>query len=195
MNPPRRAFTLAELIVVTVLLAVIAGAMVPRLARNDGRAAAATVESVRQLLSAAAERQVLTSQRLVLSLSASAGGGTLGLLVPSGAGPGERSADADPWVPDSLAPPVALGSVEAVVVVVGESRVSPPWRVELSMPEGRPEVLLVLRDPASGRIWRVELAPEAMAAHAAEVTGNDSRIATAQGSVDLDQGSTRDQPW
>src|SRR5579862_3136457 len=124
-----RAFTLVELIVVTVLLAVLAGAIVPRLAQNDGRAAAGTVESVRQLLSAVAERQMLTGQRLALDFSDSAGGARLSLLGPSASDPRERPIGADAWAPDSLVPPIALGSVEIVAALVGESPVSSPWRV------------------------------------------------------------------
>ena len=194
--PHRPAFTLAELVVVTVTLAVLAGVMMPRLVRRDGRAAAQTAESVRQLLSAAAQRQTLTSQRLALDLSPGPGGGLrLSLLVPSDADPREGSADA--WRPDPLVVPVVMADAQPVGGAAGDQRLDAArWRVELSSESGRPAVAIVLREADGARAWRVELPSEAVAARVVVIDPGDAGSAlTAPGVVDLDDTGMRDQPW
>jgi prepilin-type N-terminal cleavage/methylation domain-containing protein len=189
----RTAFTLVELIVVTVIIAVLAGAIVPRIVSRDSRTARDAVEAARALLSAAGQRELLTSQHLAIDYAPGASGGSPGRLsLVSAADPGRGAAAS--WQSDMLAPPallrgLALESASADGTALGQGA----WRVDLSQGERRPEVVLVLTETATGRRWWLVLSHGSGNARA--VAAGAPGAGLDAGTVDLDQVGMRDDPW
>jgi prepilin-type N-terminal cleavage/methylation domain-containing protein len=183
---PRAAFTLIELIVVVVVLVVLAAAVAPRLAAMGGRETRASALAVGDVVSTAARRDALTSQRVAVSFDADRRRVALATLV----------ADADgavgQWREDRLIPAVDLGDTRLVDALAdGVPLDSRGWRVEFPQGGRRPMLQLVLGDPNGKEFWRVEL--PSTAAHATVAPGN--ALGMSDQSIDLDaigQGTT---PW
>lgn len=181
--PPRsRGFSIVEIIVVLVILSVLAAAVVPRLAAMSGRQARADAEAVAELLSIAARRDELTSQRVALDFDAERG--SLRLLT--------RRADAADWRPDPLAPDAQLrGSFLESVESEGVDLDPDRWRIEFQQSGRRPPVTLVVTDDRKRDSWRVTLPVGASRAALAPAA---SRLAP-DGSIDLDAVGRSEEPW
>jgi len=181
-----RAFSIVELIVVIVILVVVAGAVAPRISAITGRATRASAEHAAQVLSAAARRDSLTSQRIALDYD----GTRLRMLVLD-------ESYKDPWREDPLTPAADLSTVRVSEVLADTAPLDPTrWRVEFPQNTPRPALRLVLTDSRGRDPWRVELASRG---GRAVVTPGD-RAADAQAieiddAIDLDATGKSSEPW
>jgi prepilin-type N-terminal cleavage/methylation domain-containing protein len=158
----RRGFTLIELVVVVLLLAIVTGLIAPRLLDLSRRRADETARSVRNLLSIAAYRDAVGQQRISLEYSQT--DRTLALLTLRA--PPEGGAAA--WLPDALIPPVALEGVSIRSAMLDGAALDPAsWRVEFPRHQPRGSVELVLQSDAgvagagSPSLFVVSLLPSA----------------------------------
>lgn len=178
----RRGFSIVEIIVVLVILSVLAAAVVPRLAAMSGRQARADAEAIVELLSIAARRDDLTSQRVALDFDAERA--SVRLLT--------RRADATEWRQDPLAPDASLrGSFVESVESEGVDLDSRHWRIEFPQASRRPGLSLVVTDDRKQQSWRISLPSGATRA----VMAPASSLAAPDGSIDLDAMGKAEEPW
>lgn len=219
-----RAFTLIEIIVVVLIIAIAAGVFLPRLGGNADRRAQVEAEGVRELISILAEQQ----SDVGVTLGTSAGGvdtntasGVASLLFNPETNSigivrrvaGDRKGE---WADqaDRLVSPVPLDEcVLAQVVLDGrvqEVKSGEAFRIDFVPRQPRPAVsiVLVMRRAGSGtfgsgsssagaeRSWQIDLAPLAAAATMRELAPG-TRVADplVSESVDLDLNGEGDSPW
>lgn len=178
---------MVELLVVTVILVVLAGAMLPRLGSGDSRRVRAVAESMADLLSVAARRDALTSQRVCLDFEQESAGARLLVYTVRDDGSAE-------WREDPLSARVPTeGAVVQSVVVNGIELDTRNFRVEFAPTDRRPIVVMTVAD-ASGRFpWRVELS--ANGARALARPFDPAAPPAADGTIDLDASGMEDSPW
>lgn len=208
-RPAARAFTLVEIIVVLVLISILAGVIVPRLAGGSARRVEQEARAVQRLLSTFAEREALgpSTQGLALQFDASAGEGGGGRLeffvrrVSPGAAAAGANAGVDPrpeFVRDTLVPVVELVDARlAAGLEDGRPLDARRWRISLSPGGPRPAIALVLA-PASGvgPSWQVSLASDASTAtRRALPPGSTTPAADLPRSIDLDASGKGEEPW
>jgi prepilin-type N-terminal cleavage/methylation domain-containing protein len=191
-----RAFTFVELVVVIVILAVVAGMVIPRLTSWKSREGELAVNIVADLLTAAAKRDTYSTQRSAIEFDASTGRFRLLALrvrdVQSFDPGGEE------WVEDPLSPAAKLEGANLMSATAGIAELDPK-RFQIEFPgagsaQGRPGLALVFADTA-GQQWTVRLPSTATRA---EVTPGVSRAGSTTGdsyAVDLDATGRRDDPW
>ncbi len=181
-SAPRRAFSIIELIVVMVILAVLAAATLPRLISMTGRQGRADAEAVAELLSIAGRRDDATSQRVALDYDRDRS--TIRLLT--------RRGDRGDWLPDLFSPPVELnGSRVESVQSDGVELDAAHWRIEFPQVTRRPTVTIVLADDSGKGSWRISLASGSTRATMGAATAG----VAADGSVDLDAAGREEDPW
>lgn len=189
-NPRRRAlrapgFTIVEVIVVMVVLAVLAGAIVPRLTSSAGRRARVEAQALASTLSAAAMRDAVSSQRVALDFD----GATLRAMAYG-------SIDEDPdtarlWRPDPLIPEARLRELSLAAVQTDLARLSgETFRIEFPRMGRRPAIELHLVD-SRGVAWQVSLASGATRA----LAGSQLEQVADAGVVDLDASGQGRHPW
>jgi len=184
-----RAFTIVELIVVVVILAVLAAAIGPRLAAMGGREVRASAMEVGDLVSVAARRDALTSQRVAIEFEGDKSRLVLMTMDVAPSGGGSPVAE---WREDKLIPPVLLGNTKITDASTdGVALDARGWRVEFPQGGLRPALALILSDPKGKEHWRVEL--PSSAAHAAISPGN--ALGMSDQAVDLDAGGGGTSPW
>jgi prepilin-type N-terminal cleavage/methylation domain-containing protein len=188
-------FTLIELILVILLLALFASITAPRLVGTQARRADMEAEAVRSFLSTAAHREATTAEPLAVVYNAETA--TLSAEVrrlralPSGGG--QELA----WRQDALIAPVALSLIElrdAATDTLPLGRKS--WRLEFPITEPRPSLRLVLggRAALGDRTWTVALPYGAPAASLQQGSAPPSS-ATVPAAIDLDALGQGNQPW
>ncbi|MBL8763666.1 MAG: prepilin-type N-terminal cleavage/methylation domain-containing protein [Phycisphaerae bacterium] len=191
----RRGFSMVEVVVVTVMLAVLAAVLLPRAGGREARAERAVVEGVRLLLDAAGQRRVLSGQPVALEYETRADGGIL--AVSSWRKP-VRSWD-PPWSRDPLIAPVNLESLTLTNAQEDGRRLEgAAWRVDLSrsgMTGTRPGLRLILASARSGQRWSVSLEPNAISATCREWGDAEPDPMGDSRAVDLDRTGRREQPW
>jgi hypothetical protein len=175
-------------IVVVVILVVLAAAIGPRLAAMGGREVRASALAVGDLVSVAARRDALTSQRVALEFDANTS--RLVLMTMEGPGNGAPPAAAD-WREDRLMPRVDLGGTKLEALADGVSLGAKGWRVEFPQGSRRPSLEFLLSDAKGKEHWRVDL--PSSAAHAAVSPGN--ALGMSDQSVDLDASGGGTTPW
>ena len=176
-----RAFTLVELLVTLVIVGLILGLTVPRVATLTGRRVSAEAQAVADLLSLAAGRVSVGSQPL--RLRAEAG------RVEVERRELERSGSSEFWVwrRDPFMPPVTLErGVVSGVYVNGRPATGRPWLVELGQNRG---VEVVIGEGGS----TVGVTLMAGALRAVVVEGQ--RLIEPPGRVDLDANGLGSSPW
>ena len=166
---------------VVVILVVLAGAIGPRLAAMGGREVRASALSVGDLVSVAARRDALTSQRVALEYDGERS--RFVLMTVDAASPGV-------WREDKLMPPLDLGDTRLEASVDGVGLDAKGWRVEFPQGSRRPALQILLSDAKNKEHWRVEL--PSSAAHAAVSAGNS--LGMSDQAVDLDAGGGT-SPW
>ena len=154
-HDPARAFTLLEVIVVVVVLLVLAGVIVPRIVSKNRSQTRLTLNAVRTLLSAAAQRDALTSQAVAIRFDAESA--MLSVLTPSNDDEPRRGDDLWPWRVDPLIQPVrfdglTLQRAAADSLELGDDQ----WILELARGERRPDLTLECLDDRGGS-WVVLL--------------------------------------
>lgn len=186
-RPPRAlAFTIVEVIVVVVVLAVLAGAIVPRLTSSAGRRARVEAQAVASTLSAAAVRDAVSSQRLALDFDGEA------LRALTYGSTADEADSARAWRPDPLIPEARLQELALAAVQTDLARTSGGvFRIELPRMGRRPAIELQLID-SGGETWWVSLASGAT--RAVVETGGGGETAGAS-VVDLDASGQGRQPW
>jgi prepilin-type N-terminal cleavage/methylation domain-containing protein len=187
-----RGFTLVELIAVVVILAVVAGALIPRVVGGRSREAEQVVGRVAELLSAAARRDAMLPEPLVIDFE----GDTLRVLTLREPAQQGRTPDAAQrrWRPDPLIPQVGFDALRLEAAEVDGARQNAGrWRVELGRLERRPPIELTVADASTGRRWLVRLPAGAVSA---EVLRPEQRGAgSGPRPIDLDQQGMGERPW
>lgn len=183
-SPP--AFTLIELIVCIVLLAVLAGAVAPRFLSLGARRAESEVQAVASLVSAAAMRVELTSQPIALTFDAETS--RLSMLSVQA-----TSADSlGLWKQDPIVAPVSLADATIISIQSGVRTLDPrDWRVEFPQIEPREKLTLELADAKNEKHWVLILSPTATAA--ALYPGTERDLPSDE--TDLDQIGKEEDTW
>lgn len=178
---------MVEVIVAMVILAVLAGAIAPRLASPSSRRARGEVAAVEQTLSAAALRASLSSQRIAIEFDGGA------ISVFSWADADEQARRDAGWRLDPLIAPAVLEELSLVAGTADLDRLRMDgfW-LELPRTERRPDVDLHLVD-TRGVAWRVSLPSDATRA----IGGPYDEVGQilAETVIDLDQTGQGRRPW
>lgn len=154
-----RGFTMIELVVVVLMIAVIGGLMVPRLVGNERRRASAECDDVQRLFSTAASRSALSGQSVLIRydgrshvLSAK----VLREVV-------ERGEIRHAWTEDRMFVPIRLESLAFRRGSADEQELSAGgWEIVFPTGEPRPLAWLAFSanaDPETAG-WQVELLPD-----------------------------------
>ncbi len=206
------AFTLLELIVVIVMIAILAGAFLPRLSGQARRAAEAESIAVQRLLTAAAERAALVGgHRLAVEFATLDGVSTLAVVSrpPSSPGPGSAGAasrNTPEWKQDLLVDPVTLTRLELKQATLDGRRLDARgWLAPLGSAQARPTIALVLspKDDPSATAYRIDLFPDAIVAQRTPMAADQLGVAGSRAvqsgpptrSIDLDATGRGDSPW
>jgi len=189
-----RAFTMLELIVVVLLIAVLGGLIMPRLFGSDRREAERECEDVRRLLSVAANRSVVSGQSVLVKYDSQARKIDAFVLREVSSSDGVRNE----WWSDIMIPGVFLdklsfrrGTSDVQALSTGS------WSIEFTTAEPRPLLWLAFsatNEPeASG--WQVELLPEETGASRRRM--NQTSRATSAGlfRIDLDAVGQGERAW
>ncbi len=189
------AFSMIELVVVIILLAIFAGVALPRLAGGRERRAEVEARAVAGLLSALAQREALSGRGVALECDEAAG--RVSLLVAA-----EGSADGWATLPLVNAVQLDAARVSRVLVDGGALPANPAGSLRVAMPAGVPrpgiDVLIEMagaRAGETGRAWQVSLEPGAAGALVVRLADAGAFAARAGGAVDLDAVGRRAEPW
>lgn len=208
------AFTLIEVIVVIVMLAVLAGIVLPRMAGSDSRLADAQAQRVASVLSIVGWRGAVAPEPMELEFDPVSD--SIRLLV-NRAAPGQGDDPATPpvraWRVDPIVAPVVLDRLSVQEAWWG-SQLAPrtsaragsgssglgAWRISIPADRPREPIVLVLADKSRTKdgvsTYRVELVPGRTTAR---VTPGDAPPAIeadrAGGEMDLDALGLGEQPW
>ncbi len=189
----RRAFTLVEVIVAIVVLAVLSTMIVPRLNRSTHTAHDTAVDKVKDLLSMYAFREATSSQQIALWQDPETG--WLALLV-SDRDPEATSADGERsryvWTDDPRILPVALPrGLEVVDLTVDGVEVSgTDWLIPTVPGGGRPSIEMHLVSGSIDTVLRLDsnsVVPVRMDAGGPAVESRESQ--------NLDEYGTRGERW
>jgi prepilin-type N-terminal cleavage/methylation domain-containing protein len=205
-----RGFTIAEVIVVVIIIGLLATLVVPRLAGVAGRQSEVEAAAVASLVSAMASRDAASSTPLALAFDASSK--RLSVLELRSEGEGAEVQ----WLPARLLRPVTLNLTEIREASAGgatrggagggdgagpgggrESN----WRIEdqSSAGGGGGVITLVVRTVSGGvgeaRAWQVDLLPGAVAAQIRSIGWDEPARPAASRAVDLDATGRRAESW
>lgn len=188
-------FSMIELLVAIVILGILAAVIVPRMVVREDRRARQAAVAVRDLMSAAARRDVLSTGRVVLEFDSQSQ--TMRMLSEAIDVEARLARSAMPLAPDPLAPAAELSPLRLGEATVDGRRIDGPsrWRWDLRAGMGRAEALVVLVDSRGNPAYTISLAPGATAAM---LIPGDARSALASAwpaPIDLDARGMRDQPW
>lgn len=188
----RRGFTLVELIVVTVILVVLASAIVPRFAGKIDRETEQAAKSLRDMLSTLATRQQLGGLPVELEYD----GKTIRLLSLRVDGTFTDFDARRTWQEDPLSSPLTLDGQELVAVGVGPQALDAhSFRVDFRPGEMRPAVFVMLASKEAETAWRIELEPGSTAAQLRETTRSDIGPVLVRGATDLDAAGMSEVAW
>jgi prepilin-type N-terminal cleavage/methylation domain-containing protein len=143
-----RAFTILELLVVVVLMALIASITLPRLGGNDYRAAMHAADDLADLLALFAQRESIGADNVALAYDPESASVMLLELV----GDPNDPANAPYWAFDRYIEPIRLplGMSVTDVRVDGRALGAEEWFIPVVPGQGRPAIELRLEAPASG---------------------------------------------
>lgn len=189
----RGAFTLVEVLVVMVIIAILATLTVPRLVGAQGRQAEVEAQGVRSVLSQAAQRDAVSSEAMAVSYDAEKRELSIESLADVD---GERA-----WRPMPMIRPVRFASIE-LASASADGQEQPPdtsFRVQLAGAKPRPAVSLMLRTtanlPGTPRAWQIDLLPGQTVATIRAVPTGAPLAAPSTTTIDLDVEGQRTQPW
>lgn len=151
----RAGFSLIEVIVATVIIAILAAVIAPRFSNVASRRALASVTEFAELVSAAAVRDGITGQAVAMEFDATTG--RLALLTPT---PDDARRAQGAWRSDPLSRPVELDGVSVEAATLDREELDPShFRVEFPRTEARARFVVVLRQEAGDSRWAVVLSP------------------------------------
>lgn len=181
-----RGFTLIEAVVAIVILVILTGVIVPRLVGVGSRRAAESVQRVADVLSAAALRQELTSDRLAVEFDSESRSLLVQTLTRASGAPAAE------WRPSPLIPGIVLEGIELRAVSVGLVALDPAkWRVELARSQQRPRILVEAAEPGGDVFWTILLEPAAMRC----TVVSPGQPIPDSGEVDLDRQGGGNDAW
>lgn len=184
--PGVRAFTLVELIVVILLIALAAGLAAPRLFGGEGRRVAARAEAAAEVLSAAARRDALLSRPVAIAFNRE--DGVLRVLSLTADDRGRMD-----WRDDAMMPRADLSEVTLAEIRADGAALDPvQFRLVFDQFEPRPALRLVLTDADGENTRVVELAPTAGQAVVVGAGAEESTLSVAQ---DLDALGKEEEAW
>ncbi len=190
-----RAFTFVELVVVIVIVSIVAGLVIPRITSWKSRQGELSVYAVADLLSAAAKRDVYSTQPAAVEFDAKGGLRLMALQVTNAASfdPG-----AEVWVQDPLTPAANLAGVHLLAGAAGPQELDPKkFRVEFpgaGGAQGRPGVALLFGDD-EGQRWLVKLPPMGTRAEVVPNAAAKGLPTIDADAIDLDATGMRDEAW
>lgn len=187
-NLRRSAFTIIEVIVVCIIIAILATLVVPRFAGFSARRAEASVREFAELVSLAAAKDQVTSRGVALEYDGSKG--TLRIMTLSTAA--SQLALGGQWQQDPLSRPVQLDDARVVSIASDGIEQDPGrWRIEFPRSEPRPKLSIVLEANEGGARYGVVLSSGAMRASIvdAAVVGESSDV------IDLDASGKAGATW
>ena len=174
---------------VVVVLSVLAGVIVPRIVSKNRSQTTMTLNAVRTLLSAAAQRDALTSQAVAIRFDAESA--MLSVLTPSQDDERRRGDDLWPWRVDPLILPVRLDGLTLQRAAADSLELDDDqWTLELARGERRPDLTLECLDDR-GRSWVVFLPS---GSSVAKVWSGESAEADRM-TIDLDEEGRGRQEW
>lgn len=185
-------FTMVEVVVVCVVIAILASVAIPRFSNVSGRQAEASVQEFAELVSSAASRDLLTGQAVALDYDASTK--RLRMYVPE---TGENANDArrmaeNGWIPDPLSRGVELDGVTVVSATQDFAELdSSKWRVVFPRTEPRPRLVVTFKQDRGEGQWAVVLTATGTRARVVD----PSEAAQDSDSVDLDAAGKSTSVW
>jgi prepilin-type N-terminal cleavage/methylation domain-containing protein len=189
-HSPARAFTLIELVVAIVIMAVMVGLIVPRLLSTTERRTRAEVESVADVVTVAARRASLSTQRVSLAYDSGVG---LRVMIQRAKDLASFQPGNLQWVYDPLAPSPSLEGVTVTGASLdGKALTGSSWLVDFFPASRQPDLSIGLED-SSGRPWTVVLTGDSVQARAYQ--GTAAQVGVRTTAIDLDNGGKGDQPW
>lgn len=174
-----------ELVVVIVIIAVLAGAIVPRIAGMGGRSTEAAAAAIAEVLSGAARREALSSQRLAVDYSAETS--RLRILSLS------QGADGPVWTEAGASLAVQLGSTRITSAESDSATLDPEqFRVEFPQNTRRPTLIMTVESHSGSSIYTIVL-PSGATNATYSVGGAQANVI--EQSVDLDALGQGAQAW
>lgn len=189
----RRAFTLIEVIVAVVILAVLSVMIVPRLTRTTKAEHENAVEKMSDLLSMFAFRDATSSQQIALWQDPETGWFA---MLTKDRNPLATSEDGErskyEWVTDIRLAPIALprGMELADLLIDGVEVLGSDWLIPSIPGGGRPSIEMHLLSGSIDTVLRLD--SNSMAPTRVDAGGNAVQTREI---IDLDQYGTRDEKW
>lgn len=183
-----RGFSLIELVVVLVILAVVLGVAAPRLATISGGKTRAAAQQTAVLLSAVARREQLSSQPIAIDFD-----GVTGRLAAHSKRSTAAGSMSD-WAPDPLIAPVDLSECPPTAVNIGDDAVDPSrFRIDLRLNFPRPTIRIAVQGSDAASPLTVVLPAGRLTAGVAGP--NDDLNAHTDVAIDLDAAGKGDDAW
>lgn len=201
------AFTLIELIIVIIILAIMAGVLLPRIVGDSARRVEAESRRVQRLVNIAAERQAFAPEPIAIEYDQDAAELRLAVRREPDAASSRRPVQGDGWFADPIVLPVALSDgVLSNAWLDGRPLPARGWRIIFSPLEPRPAITLQIDPRTAGSArprpgenvfgWQVSLLPDEPAATRTAVRAGEIAIPLlATRAVDLDAAGRGDKPW
>lgn len=188
------AFSLIEVIVVVVLLGVIAGLAVPRLAGNESREQRERVRAIANLMSEAAFRHQVSGVTVSLRYEKDEEEGEIAFEEL-------RSIDAEEVLPERewqdarLANPATIEGLDIIAVIIeGIEQDEDDWRIAFVAGQSRQDVEIELAPEGEEQTrWVVELIPGESTARVR--SPDEDRLDERDRVIDLDAEGIGDQAW
>lgn len=191
----RRAFTLVEVIVVTVLMAMLAVVLVTRLTGGTSREFDLATERVSDLMLMYAIRSEFADEPIGITMDPERN--SLRLVIRRG----ERDEFNDGWQPDRSVREVQLPDflpVRTIEFLVDGDWVDPSDKPITSLPgQPRPSLEVTLQgdDARNPRSVRLTLSPCALRPHKQDSMRNEQDISVPRTAIDLDTSGRWQEDW
>jgi type II secretory pathway pseudopilin PulG len=190
------AFTFVELVVVIVIVSIVAGLVIPRITSWKSRQGELSVYAIADLLSAAAKRDVYSTQPAALEFDSKTA--SLRLMALQVTNAASFDPGAETWVQDPLTPVATLVGVHLLAGAAGPQDLDPRrFRVEFpgaGGAQGRVGVALLFGDD-EGQRWLVKLPPSGTRADVVPNAANKGLPTNDADTIDLDATGMRDEAW
>jgi prepilin-type N-terminal cleavage/methylation domain-containing protein len=187
------AFTLIELIVVVVILAVVAGAVVPRFSSGAWRRAETTAVALREAVSTAATRAALYTQPAAIVVDSKERTAQVLSFVPGAGRDWDRPGS---FIADPLSPKVELDDVEILRATIDGVPVrAEQFRVDFRPGARPPSISIVVAQTGGTRAWRIDLESGSMRTSLTPSERADAARDPGASTVDLDGLGREEEPW